>query len=159
MKLPTTHQRGAVAAETAIVLVVLFLLFIAFYVGGMIVFRHQQVASLAREGARWASVRGADYTLDTLSDGVSAAQIREAGVLPFAAGMDPANVTVDVEWIDKSTGTAHAWDSVRRDVRSITHGGEYVSNTVRVTVTYTWSSGFFGEPHVQQSRCEMPMTH
>jgi hypothetical protein len=51
--------RAAVTAvECAIVLPVTFFLLFALVVGGMGVFRYQEVATLAREGARYASTHG-----------------------------------------------------------------------------------------------------
>ncbi len=155
----TLRRPGATALETAIVLSVLFVMIIAIIVGGMTVLRYQQVACLAREGARWASVRGGDDQRETGTDGVMVKQIVSDGILPYAAAMDPGAVSVEVFWVDQSTGIATDWDLARRDVRSITAGGEYVTNTVRVIVTYTWASGFLSGPTVTTSRCEFPMTH
>ena len=58
-------RRGATLVEAAIVYSVLFQLLIGMIVGGLGVFRYQQVASLAREGARYASVRGTQYATNT----------------------------------------------------------------------------------------------
>ena len=44
-----------------------------------------------------------------------------------------------------------------KDVRSVTASGEYVTNAVRVTVTYRWSPGLFGDPLVVRGVCETPM--
>lgn len=52
-------SRGTNAVEAAIALPVAFLLILGTCVIGLGVFRYQQVASLAREGARYASVHGA----------------------------------------------------------------------------------------------------
>ena len=52
------RRRGAVAVENALVLGVMFSLILGVIVLGMGVFRYQEMAYLAREGARWASVHG-----------------------------------------------------------------------------------------------------
>ena len=49
-------RRAALAVEMAVVLPVLLFLLLMLIVGGIGVFRYQQVACLAREGARWGSV-------------------------------------------------------------------------------------------------------
>ncbi|MHC5540093.1 TadE family protein, partial [Singulisphaera rosea] len=46
-------RRGAVMAESAVVYSALMLLLLGMITVGLGVFRYQQVASLAREGARW----------------------------------------------------------------------------------------------------------
>jgi Flp pilus assembly protein TadG len=58
----TSHRRrGTTSIEFVMSCPVVFFLIFATIVGGMGVFRYQQVAALAREGARWASVHGSPY--------------------------------------------------------------------------------------------------
>lgn len=153
------QRRGAVAVETALVIPVLLLLMIGLIVGGFGVFRFQQVACLAREGARWSSVRGGDYQKGANANPPTRQEIIDAAVRPLAVGMDPEKLDVRVEWIDRATGAAHDWDAATKDVRSITAAGEYVSNTVRVTVSYQWSPGVLWAPVTVQSACEMLMSN
>ena len=54
----TCRRRGAAAVEFAAVAPVLILLLFGTVVGGLGIFRYHQVATLAREAARYASVRG-----------------------------------------------------------------------------------------------------
>src|SRR5262245_37729382 len=61
LQLRSQRRRGAVLVESAVVFPVFMILLLGLIVGGMGIFRYQQVAWLAREGARYASVRGADY--------------------------------------------------------------------------------------------------
>lgn len=160
MRIPTrTTKHGAVAVEAAIVLPLLFLLVFGIIVGGINVFHHQQVASLAREGARYASVRGADFQKDENQSSPTQAQILERAILARAVGMDPDAISVTVEWIDRGTGTVYPWDTAGKDVHSISLTGEYVSNTVRVTVSYTAATGLLGDPVTLRGVCEMPMSH
>ena len=76
-----------------------------------------------------------------------------------AAGMNTADISVKVEWIDRSTGTPYDWDAAPKDVRSVTPLGEYVSNSVRVTVTYQWSPGMFWAPTAMRGVSEFPMSN
>ena len=56
---------GAVILECAIVYPITFLLVLGMIIGGLGVFRYQEVASLAREGSRYASLHGANYQQQT----------------------------------------------------------------------------------------------
>jgi Flp pilus assembly protein TadG len=149
-----------VILEAAIVYPILLFLVLMIVLGGTAVFRYQQVALLAREAARWASVRGGDYHRDTNLPFPKEQDIFDQAVAPLATGMNLANLTSQVEWIDQSTGTAYPWDSASRDVCSIAATGEYVTNTVRVTASYQWSTGFslLGDMRFQ-SISEIPMSY
>ena len=50
-------------------------------------------------------------------------------------------------------------DGATKDVKSVTPQGEYVSNTVRVTVRYVWSPGVLTDPVSMTSVCEIPMAN
>lgn len=160
MRLATASRRpGVSAVETAIVLSVLLVLVCGLIAGGTGVFRQQQVQCFAHEGARWASTRGANYQADTNGPSPTSQQIATQAVLPRAAGMNPADLTVKVEWIDRSTNTAWDWDAAPKDVRSVTAAGEYVSNTVRVTVTYRWAPGMLWGAKDIGGVCELPLSN
>src|SRR5262249_61481133 len=94
------QRRGAALVEAAIVYPVLWLLLIGMIVGGLGVFRYNQVASLAREGSRYASVRGAQYATET---GQPAATDGPTGTISTyvkdkAAGLDTESLTVTTTW-------------------------------------------------------------
>src|SRR5262249_20810347 len=57
-------QRAAVLVESAIIYPAVFLLLLGLAVGGAGIFRYQEVASLAREAARYASTHGANSRND-----------------------------------------------------------------------------------------------
>src|SRR5262249_15859062 len=61
MLLHRQPRRGVSHVERAIIYPLTLLLLPGILIGGLGIFRYQQVASLAREGARYASVRGAKY--------------------------------------------------------------------------------------------------
>jgi Flp pilus assembly protein TadG len=149
---------GAVAVETAVVLPVFLFILLAIIVGGMGVFRYQQVACLAREAARRASVCGADYQKQTNQSSPTQEQICQQAVLPLAAGMDPASLNVTVQWVNQGNNTVQGWDSAPKDVKSINALGEYVTNAVRVTVTYTWTPGLLLGPITLTSVSQVPMS-
>jgi Flp pilus assembly protein TadG len=149
-----------VALEAAVAYPVLFVLLLGVVIGGLGVFRYQQVACQAREAARWAAVRGASYQKDTGTASPTQEQIRQTAVVPLAAGMDPANLVVTVEWVDQATGTVYPWDTAARRPTSITASGAVVTNTVRVTVTYRWlPAGVAGKTVNLVSVSELPMSN
>ena len=152
------RRRGVSAVETAIVLSVLMVLMCGMIIGGSGVFRHQQVQCLACEGARWASVRSGEYQKET-GAAPTKQQIIDQAILPKAVGMNASDITVQVEWIDKSTNTATDWDAATKDIRSVASTGEYVSNTVRVTVSFQWTPGMFWGATTVRNVCELPLSN
>ncbi len=151
------RRAGAHALESALVLPPLVFLLVGLIVGGMAVFHYQQTAFLAQEAARWACVRGEDYQEDTDQASPTEQQILQQVVLPKAVGMDASQLNLQVQWIDQATATAQDWDAAPKRVRSVTPQGTYVTNTVRVSVTYTWSPGLLAGPLTLSSTCTLPM--
>src|SRR5271166_1349461 len=123
------YRRGAIAVETAIVFPALVFLLLALIVGGMGVFRYQQTACLAREGARWACVHGSAWQQDTGQNSATQADITTNGVLPLAVGMDSQNLAVQVQWVNGATGQVVPWDSSTRAPTSQNASGNTVQNT------------------------------
>jgi Flp pilus assembly protein TadG len=150
----TMRRRGAMTVEAAFVIPVVILLVVGVIVGGVSVYRHQQAAFLAREAARWASVRAGQYVIEGSDPSPTRKQILDTAVLPAAVGIDLA-----VEWIDNGTGTAHDWDAAAKDVWSVDADGAYVTNAVRVTITVRAGPDLFGDPLTVRSVVELPLTH
>ena len=94
----TRKRRGATIVECAMVYPVTLLLLIGLIVGGLGVFRYQQVASLAREAARYASVRGTRYAQSTGKAAATQQTIFEEVVKTRAVGLDPNRLTCTVTW-------------------------------------------------------------
>jgi Flp pilus assembly protein TadG len=151
-------RRGAMAVEAAVVHPVMMFLLLSLIVGGMGVFRYQQVAGQAREAARWAAVRGSDWEKATDDTCPTQNDIMQKAVAPLAAGMDLKSLAVQVYWIDEATGQVVAWDKAPKDPLSLTKSGDYVTNKVRVSVTYQFSPQIFFVGSLQlKSVCEFPM--
>src|SRR6266404_7733612 len=68
---PRAARPGATVVEFAVVAPVTFLLILGLIVGGLGVFRYQEVAHLAREATRYASTHGGQYQLDGLPTSTS----------------------------------------------------------------------------------------
>lgn len=151
-------RAGAVAVEAAVVYSVLLFLILGLIVGGMGVFRYQQVACHAREAARYASTRGSDWQKETNQDSPTQDQVLKDAVVPLLAGMDATKVTMQIDWIEQTTGMVVPWDKAAKYPRSLNGANEYVTNSVRVTITYQWSPDLIFGTLYLTSTCELPMT-
>ena len=120
-------RRGATLVEFAICCPIVIFLIFATMVGALGVFRYQQTAELAREGARYASVHGGLYAEETGNPAATPQEIYEKAIKPNAVAMDLTKLTYQVTW-DKSNMPLDASEST-----STPEG-----NTVTVTVTYQW---------------------
>jgi Flp pilus assembly protein TadG len=143
MRRRTSNRRGAGLAEFAIVAPVLFMLLMGTVIGSMGIFQSQQVARMAREGSRWASVHGAGYAAYTGNALPTEANVYTYGMLPYAGSLSTTNAYIigsppnspgplsySVTWVDST----------------------HTSNTVTVTVKYQWSSVmYFGSPTFSSS--------
>ncbi|HEV3085414.1 MAG TPA: TadE/TadG family type IV pilus assembly protein [Gemmataceae bacterium] len=151
-------RRGAVLVEGAIVYPVFLMLIFMLIIGGMGVFRYQQVACLAREAARYAAVHGSGWHKETGQTCPTSSAIQNA-VLPLAVGMDPNKLSMQVQWVGQVSGTVQSWDSVSKHALSVNTSNQGVVNRVRVTVTYQWTPQLYLVGSINlQSTCEIPMS-
>lgn len=139
------------ATESAVVLPLLFFLILAIVVGGYGVFRYQQIAMLAREGARYASVHGAQSEQDTGNTAATQNDVYTNAVAPYATNLDLSQLTCKVSW---SNGNAPT---------NLISSGDYEKpdgSTVSVTITYNWFPELFlVGPIVLSSKSTMPMSY
>ena len=170
---PARERRwGAHVVECSLVYPVLFMLLIGLLVGGTGVHRYQQVAHLAREAARYAATHGGQYqqenaaaiTKGTLPN-VNDAYITSTLVNANAAGMDTSQLQVNVSF--NMSGGSYDWDDTKDNGSRWPYSPKTISNvtysetnTVSVTVTYTWwpEAYFFG-PITLTSTSVMPMCY
>ncbi len=153
-------RRGATTVEAAVAFVVLFAFLFGLVIGGLGVFRYFQVDCLARESARWLSVRGKNFATDTGYPSPTEQQTINQVVLPLAAGMNPKQLVVQADWIDRRTNTAVDWDTSTKSVIGYTSTGAPVTNHVRVTVSYRWfPEAYFGGPYWIRAVTEVPMSN
>jgi Flp pilus assembly protein TadG len=153
----TQVRHGATIVECAIVYPITFLLLLAIVIGGMAVFRYQEVAALARSAARYASTHGAQYRRDagwaTGSPGTSAGSqggmhwysvnptqaegtdtswagdIYDKGARPNLVALDPAKLSCKIGWppVINQSDKPDNWPGSK----------------VTVTVTYQWMPELF----------------
>jgi Flp pilus assembly protein TadG len=154
------RRRGATTVEAAIAFSVLFVCLFGLIIGGLGVFRYFQVDFLSRETARWLSVHGKNYATDTKNPSPTEQQTINQVTLPLAAGMSTKMLTVQIDWIDRRSGTATDWDSSTKSITSTTASGVSVTDHVRVTVSYQWfPEAYLAGPYYLRSVTEVPMSY
>ncbi len=137
---PNPPRRGVQMVETAIVLPVVMMLTFGTWSTAMGVYYYQLVASLAREGARYASVHGTQYAADTGNSAATPADIYNNAILPMAmaVGLTPSHLIYAVIW--NTTNSPY--------------------NSVIVTVTYQWTPDLYiTGPLNLTSTSVMPMSY
>lgn len=141
-------RSGIVATESVVVLPTLIFLILATVVGGYGVFRYQQLSMLAREGARYASVHGGQYQLETGYPAATAQDIYNNAIVPLAT-LDLSQLTYSVSW-----NADNMPYSVNGDYETSTN------NTVTVTVYYKWfPEAYLVGPITMSSTSTMPMSY
>jgi Flp pilus assembly protein TadG len=110
------RRRAAALVEFAFIAPILLLFLIGVVVAGLGVFRYQEVASLAREGARYASVHGKRYQDVTGNPAATPEDVYENAIRPKAVALDMNRLSYSVTW----------------------DPGNRQGDRVRVQVTYQW---------------------
>ena len=125
------------------VLPTLFFLILATVVGGYGVFRYQQIAMLAREGVRYASVHGGQYQQETGNTAATAQDVYNNAIVPYATSLDLTQLTY-YRHLERQQHALHASAAITR---------QPTGNTVTVTVNYKWF------PEVVPGRADHPEQH
>ena len=165
------RRHGGVILESAVIYPVSFFLLFALMIGGMGIFRYQQVAHLARECARFASTHGGTYAKEN-GTAIQAKTLPKVDedylqdlVKKSAISMDKTKLTTQVN-ISTNTGT-YDWDDTgdtknRSPTSSTVKNNAQVTmqNTVSVTVSYQWMPELYlVGPITLQSTAVMPMSY
>jgi Flp pilus assembly protein TadG len=135
---PTGRPRtGATLVEFAVVSPVLFLLLLGLVIGGLGIFRYQEVAWLAREGARYASVRGYQYQQVTHQTAATSQDVYNNAILPNTIALDTTKLSSSVTWNpDNHQGS---WVTVTVNYQWVPEaflGGITLSSTSSMMVSY-----------------------
>lgn len=178
----TLKRPGATLVEVAFVLPITFFLIFAILAGGILVFKSQEVAYIARETARYASVHGAvqaskvgtataegeliayaqSTALTIAASALTSSQI-SVSMLVIKPGTAPASTqpaASTVDWDDTTDNKMRAPYSTWIDNSSGSNVTVTVTNMVIVTVTYTWNSGIYIlSPITLSSTSTMPMSY
>src|SRR5208337_4449462 len=142
---PNPPRRGVQAVEAAIVLPVVMMLILGTFSTAMGVYYYQLVATLAREGARYASVHGSQYVqpppVGYGGTPVQASDIYINAIKPMAVGLNLSNLTYQVQWgTYDAVGESWVWNSWVTSSTSFTTSPPGYG--VQVTVTYKWTPVF-----------------
>jgi Flp pilus assembly protein TadG len=86
------RERGSAAAETALVMAVTLMLVLGIIVFSLLIFDYHTVASMARQGARWAMVRGAACP-QSGEVGEASCPATKAEIQSYVQGLALANMT------------------------------------------------------------------
>jgi Flp pilus assembly protein TadG len=143
-------RKAAVIVESAIVYPALFILVLGLTVGGIGVFRYQEVASLAREAARYGSTHGAQYRQDAgLSTGDSTVWSTDI----YNNAISPNIVALDVN----SLSYTCTWPAV---INQPNKSDNWPGSQVTVTVSYQWfPEVYLVGPITLSSTSSMPITN
>jgi hypothetical protein len=143
-----------------------FLLIFGAVVGGLGVFRYQEVSYLTREGARYASTHGGQYQLDgqPAATGVSAIssstdlQSYLQNELPL---LEASQLNVSASWSAPSTITPNNIPYYMDTNPNLSPPGQStIRNYVTVTVTYNWMPELFlVGPIKMSSTVTVPMSY
>ena len=143
-------RQAATVVECAFILPLTFFLLFSLIVGSMGVFRYQETAMLAREGARYASTHGYQFRKDQgMAMGTAnewSQDIYTNGVAPLMVALDPSRVSYSVAWPDviNQSGKPDNWPGSKVDV----------------TVSYTWfPEMYLVGPLTLTSTSSMPITN
>ena len=133
--------------EAALVYTVLGFFLFGVTVLAVGIYRYQEIALLAREGARWASVHGGQYQSETGHSMATAADVYNNAILPMAIGLDTSQLSYSVTWANNN------------EMPTCTSGGKTVINTVTVAVSYTWVPEVYFDTITMSSTEVMAMSY
>jgi Flp pilus assembly protein TadG len=145
------RRSGATVIEAAFVFPLLFLLLLGLMVGASGIFRYSQLASLAREGARYASVHGGQYAQEMGVTAPTPDQIFTNVIAPMAAGFDTTQIGYSITYNTSNWPYHTTLDSNNNVVP--------IQNTVTVTLIYTWIPEAFLGGVTLSSTSVMPMSY
>ena len=150
MRLTHAKRAGLTAVESALVYPVTFLLILGLLIGAAGIFRYQEVASLARRGARYAIVHGTQYAKENGKPAATPEDIYNTAIAPYAVCLDSAHLSYAVTY--NKSNEVFASSIVNGDVVG-------TRNTVSVTVSYEWIPQLFFPKVTLSSTSVMPMSY
>ena len=150
MRLQRHSRPGITAVESALVYPVTFLLLLGTIIGGLGIYRYQEMASLARRAARDALVHGRQFAKDRNKPAATPTDIYEQAIAPHAVSLDLTKLTYAVSYNSDNWPTHTT--IINGDVKA-------VGNTVTVTVSYRWIPEAFLGGITLTSTSTMPMSY
>lgn len=123
-------RRGASIVEFALVAPLAILILVGLIVSGLGIFRYIEIAALAREASRWASVRGGDFQTETNRGALTAKEVYDNVIAPRGVALDMSQLTYTVTWPNGQSPYR---------TRVVNGSVVPVRNTVKVTIRYQWA--------------------
>jgi Flp pilus assembly protein TadG len=151
MRFRTKGRPGTTVVECAVVYPVVFMLLLALVIGSMGMFRYQEIASLAREGARYASVHGTQYAKEANVTPPTPADIFNQAIVSRAAALDLSQLSYAITY-NTSNQPYHTTIDANHNIVPI-------QNTVQVTLTYQWVPEAWWGGGAFTSTSVMPMSY
>jgi Flp pilus assembly protein TadG len=136
MRLSNKGRCGSTLVESALIYPIVFLLLMGLIVAGLGIFRYQEMSSVARKAARYASVHGTGWAKDTGNPAATPTDIYNNAIVPNVTGLDLTQLTYSV-----------TYNTDNDPYHTNTVSGQVVAtaNVVSVTVKYNWiPEGFLG---------------
>ncbi len=131
------HRSGTTLLECAFVFPIFLLLAFGLLIGGLGVFRYQELSSLAREGARYASVHGYKYAQTTGNNAATPQEIYDQVIAPRAVGLDLSRLTYEVTWNpDNQQGSTVTVRLTYNWLPEAFLGGMNLTGTSTMTISY-----------------------
>ncbi len=136
MRLRKEGRRGTTLVESAVVYPTVFLLLLGLIVAGLGIFRYQEMSSVARKAARYASVHGTGWAKDTGTPPASPTDIYNNAIVPNVAALDLSQLTYSVTY--NTNNDPYHTNNVAGQIVA-------TANVVTVTIRYHWiPEGFLG---------------
>jgi len=130
-------RRAVTLIELALVAPALIILVLGLVISSFGVFRYQEMAWLAREGARYASLHGAQYQSTTGLPAATADDVFTSAIKPRMAGLDPNQFTYTVTWNPDNQQGSTVTVTVRyKWIPEALFTGVTLSSTSTMTVVY-----------------------
>ena len=151
MRLQRDVRSGTTLVESAVVHPFVILMIFGLMIGGLGVFRYQEMSSLARRSARWATVHGQQWGQDTNHTPASSTDVYNNAVKPYLVILDESKLHYTV-----------TYNAANRAASSFIQNGDVKlrTNTVTVTVSYDWvPEALLGTGVTLSSTSVMPMSY
>jgi Flp pilus assembly protein TadG len=129
---PRRRRRGIVLLESGLVYSSAMMLILGTITIGLGIFRYQEMAWLAREGARWASVHGPTYQSEQSQAAPTSSTVMSNAITPRMAILTPANLTCTLTM---------------------------TSGVATVTLTYNWTPEVYLSPISLKSTSVVPISY
>ena len=130
------RRRGVILLESALIYSVTLMLVLGTIVMGLGVFQYQQIAFLAREGARWAAVHGATYSSEQVAAAITYTDVLNKAILPRVVILNTSSLSCTMSPSTLPT-----------------------SGVVTVTVTYKWTPEAYWSPITMTSTATAPILY